>query len=237
MEAVPDDIFQHDLHTMPHGDPAVLAKQAQLNAAAEKEMKAREAAQAKERKAEEARVKKAMAMPTGKQRDSQELLDMKAARARELMVRKISLYYSKLGHKLSSKPPKAFPRDDTALAELLAGIEAELQSQGGVEQAATGLIAFAKVVEQVNATFNPLGLMLSGPRASLASSIEANRKEWDELVTEFAISNAEWFCVGPGKRLLMFVVQVAMAVDSANKGAVNASRVVSQKEKSEVEDL
>ena len=191
MENVPDDILQHDLTTFPREDPAILAKQAQLNAAAEKEMKARAAAEAKEQKASEALARKAMAMPV-KQAPANELRDI---RKRELMAHKIRLYYKLLGHKLSTKEPKTLPKDDASLAELLAAIETELQSKGGIEGAGKLMLGSAFAIEQLNQQFNPFGLQLSGPAASLTGSVAANRAEWDELVTEFAIGNAEWFCV------------------------------------------
>ncbi len=195
MQEVPDDLFRSDMHSFPREDPSVLAKQAQLNAAAEKEQKARAAAEAKEQKAEEARVKKALALPTGKERAAAAVADSKGVRRRELMAHKIRLYYKLLGHKLSSKEPKALPKDDEGLAELLAQVETELHSKGGIEGASKIVLGSAFAVEQLNAQFNPFGLMLSGPVASLSSSMAANRTEWEELATEFAISNAEWFCV------------------------------------------
>jgi hypothetical protein len=191
MEAVPDDLFQHDNTTFPREDPSVLAKQAQINAAAEKEHKAREAAEAKARKAEEALVKKSMALPTKAQKEA--IVDSKAVHKRELMAHKIRLYFAKLGHLITTKEPKTLPKDDEGLATLLAAIETELSSKGGIEMAGKGLIGLCFGFEQVTQQFNPLGLMLSGPTASLTNTVQANRKEWDDLVTEFAISNAEWF--------------------------------------------
>lgn len=188
MEAVPDDLFQHDMHTFPRDDPAVLAKQAQVNAAAEKEIKAREAAEAKERKKDEAMVKKALA-PVKKD------VPHDNARKCQLMAHKIRLYYKKLPHCLSSKEPKTLPKDEEGLAELLAAIETELHSKGGIEMAGKLTIGVCTAVEQLNQQFNPFGLMLSGPAASFTMSVQANRKDWDDLMTEFAISNAELFCV------------------------------------------
>jgi hypothetical protein len=200
MEAVPDDLLRHDLSTFPQENPAVLAKQAAVNAAAEKERKQQEAAEARERKAEEAKVKKSLAMPTGKERATTQTLDV---RKRELIAHKIRLYFKLLGHKLTTKEPKTLPKTDEELLELLAMVETELQSKGGIEGASKLMIGTAFALEQVNAQFNPFGLMLSGPAASLSSSVAANRKEWDELVTEFAISNAEWFV---GKVLIAYVL-------------------------------
>jgi len=231
---IPDDIFQRDMQTFPREDPAVLAKQAQLNAAAEKQQKAQAAAEAKERKAEEALVKKAMAMPA---KGGSKALDVRAVKQRELMAHKIRLYFKLLGDKLSTKEPKTLPKDDEGLAELLATIETELQSKGGIESAGKLMLGGAFAIEQVNQQFNPFGLMLSGPAASLTSSVAANRSEWNDMVTEFAISNAEWFCVGPGKRLLGFMLQMVQVVDAANKRAVSGERVVGKEEAAANEDL
>jgi hypothetical protein len=195
MEAVPDDLFQHDAHTFPQMDPTVAAKQAQVNAAAEKELKARAAAEAKERKAEEALVKKSMALPSKTQKANGAAVDLKVVKNRELIAHKIRLYYKKLGHLLSSKEPKTLPKDDEGLAELLANIETELHSKGGIELASKLVLGVCFGAEQLNQQFNPFGLMLSGPAASFTNTVQANRKEWDDLVTEFAISNAEWFVV------------------------------------------
>jgi hypothetical protein len=195
MEAVPDDLFQHDAHTFPHMDPTVAAKQAQVNAAAEKELKVRAAAEAKERKAEEALVKKSMALPSKTQKANGAAVDLKVVKNRELIAHKIRLYYKKLGHLLSSKEPKTLPKDDEGLAELLANIETELHSKGGIELASKLVLGVCFGAEQLNQQFNPFGLMLSGPAASFTNTVQANRKEWDDLVTEFAISNAEWFVV------------------------------------------
>jgi len=236
MEAVPDDLLQHDLHTFPRDDPSVLAKQAQINAAAERELKARAAAEAKERKAEEAQVKRAMAMPTKAQRDAN-AVDARGVRKRELMAHKIRLYYKLLGHRLSSKEPKTLPKDDESLTELLAQVETELQSKGGIESAGKLMVGSAFALEQLNQQFNPFGLMLSGPAASLTSTVQANKSEWDELVTEFAIANAEWFVVGPGKRLMGFMLQMVQVVDGANKAAVRGERVLSAEERKAAEDL
>jgi hypothetical protein len=89
----------------------------------------------------------------------------------------------------------------------------------------------------VNQQFDPLGLKLSGPVATLSGSLAANRKEWDDLITEFAISNAEWFIVGPGKRLLAFVVQMGQAVHAANTAALNGARAPTEEQRKESEDL
>lgn len=132
-------------------------------------------------------------MPT--KREKQEVTDVKNVRKRELMAHKIRLYYKLLGHKLSSKEPKSLPKDDEGLAELLAQVETELHSKGGIEGASKLVLGGAFAAEQFNAQFNPFGLHLSGPVASLSGSMAANRADWEELATEFAISNAEWFCV------------------------------------------
>lgn len=223
MNAPPDDLFRMD-DTIPTEDPAIAASQAKQRAAFEKEQKAL-AAQEKKMQAEEAKkVKKDMERPGHKEKAAAEV----SARTRENKAHKIRLYYEKLGHKLSTKAPKTLPTDDAKLDELLASIECELHSNGGIEQAGVAFISGMAAVEQLTAVFNPLGLQLSGPAASLSSTVAQNKAKWDELITEFAISNAEYFMIGPGKRLLMFSVQMVMAVDSANKAAAGRSAPASE---------
>jgi hypothetical protein len=219
MQAPPDDLFQRD-STIPTEDPGVAANRVKQQQQLKKEQAALEA-QEKKRAAEEAkRVKKDMATPGTKEKAAA----IVTADKRELKKHKIRLYYEKLGHKLSSKPPKTLPSDDAAIDELLASIECELHSNGGIEQAGTAYLSGMAAIEQLTAVYNPLGLQLSGPAASLSSTVSQNKEKWDELITEFAISNAEWFMIGPGKRLLMFTMQMVMAVDGANKAAIGMRR-------------
>lgn len=222
MQAPPDDLFQRD-STIPTEDPAIAASRVKQQQQLAKERAALEA-QEKKRAAEEAKkVKKDMATPGAKEKAAAAV----TAEKRELKKHKIRLYFEKLGHKLSMKPPKSLPNDDAAIDELLASIECELHSNGGIEQAGTAYLSGMAAIEQLTTFYNPLGLALSGPAASLSSTVAQNKEKWDELITEFAISNAEWFMVGPGKRLIMFTMQMVMAVDGANKAAIGMRRAPS----------
>lgn len=237
MEGVLEDAFQSDIQTFPGADPREVeamqkaeAKRARENAAAEK---ARVAAAKKEA----AVVKKIVSTPVHK--PEAEVSEMARARKRELAAQKIRLYFKHFGHKLSVKEPKSLPKDDSAVFELLAAIETELCSAGGIQQADAMFVHGAAAVEQFTAVYNPLGLQLSGPAASLSATVAANKEQWQETVLEFAIANAEWFMIGPGKRALMLIGQMVMTVDAANKAAIarGSAAPVSEKQKQEVDDL
>lgn len=201
-------MYQHDAHSFPREDPVIAAK---LAAEIQKAQKAEEAAQ---RKVAKERVATAKPTPTTKQQPL-ENNDKKIT----LMHHKIRLYFQHFGDRLVTKLPKSLPRDEAASKELLDSVEAELHSKGGIDQAANMYVNGVVAAERITQVWNPLGLKLSGPAASFSQTVVANREKWNELVTEFAISNAEWFMLGPGKRLLMLTVQTAMAVDAANKVA------------------
>ena len=210
-----DDLFQRD-STIPTEDPAVQAARVKQQQQLQKEQAALAAQEKKRAAAEAKKVKADIAKPGDKEKADA----AKLTSARELKKHKIRLYFDKLGHKLSMKAPKTIPDNDAALDELLSSIECELHSNGGIEQAGNGFVSGCAALEQFTSFYNPLGLMLSGPAASLSSTVVQNRAKWDEMITEFAISNAEWFMLGPGKRLLMFTFQMVMAVDGANKAAI-----------------
>ncbi len=180
------DMLTHDVQTMPAADPAVEERLAKEMAKAQK---AREA-EAKKQRASETKRAPVQREPAPKKEASAGL--DKAAQKRELKSHKIRLYFSKLGHKLSIKEPKAYPRTDEGLDELLTAIETELHSNGGIEKATMMYASAVTGVEQLMPVFNPLGWQLSGPAASLSQTVIASRDQWEELVTEFAISNAEW---------------------------------------------
>ena len=201
------DVIQADLANFPTEDPAraaARAKQEQADAKARKE----------EEKASAARVKKGLAIPP-------QVSDAaKANNDHQVKLLKIRLYFSKLGHKIPIKEPKAMPRTDAEIDELLLMIETHLQSHGGIEMAGTMYQSSFAAVEMLTLQFNPLNLHLSGPAVSLSATVAQNREKWDELLTEFAIAHAEWFMMGPGKRLIGFSIQMIQTVDQANKKAI-----------------
>jgi hypothetical protein len=212
---VPDDLFMHDVQTMPMEDPAIAAK---LRAEVEKANKAQEQAE-----------KKARGRPPGSKNAPKAAAAAPAAPAvntavgasrRQVKLQKIALYFAHLGHKLKQKAPKELPKGDQEIDELLASIECELHAAGGIEKAGVFVVTGAQAIENTMPYFNPLGWDLSGPQVSFAQAVAANQSKWDDLVKEFAISNAEWFCVGPGKRLAATMAQLIFAVDGANKAAI-----------------
>lgn len=236
-----DDVVKADFATFPRDDPADLQRKAKLMVEEDKLRKEMERERKAAEKAEAVAVKKAVATKPAAAAAKEAPAAANASKDNLNRV-KVRLYYQHCSHKLQSKEPKNLHSiGGLELQELLSAIEAELQSHGGIEMAASGLIGISQVAEMLNAQFNPLGLALSGPAASFANTIVSNRKAWDDLLTEFAICHAEWFLVGPGKRLVGFMVQTAMTVDSANKAAIAElyarQRVVPPKEKEEVEQL
>lgn len=231
MEGLPDDVFQNDMRTFPRDDPAVMAKHA--------------AEVAKAQKAEEASIKRVKASKQKEEAYVQKVLESetqkheKTSKTLALYRLKIKQYFAHFGDRLSIKAPKTLPNDEHALKELLDTIEAELCSKGGVGMAGDLFIAGAVATEQLNAMYNPFGLMLSGPAASLTSTLLKNKPQWDDLITEFAIANAEWFMVGPGKRMIGLLFKTAHAVDAANKMAVRMAQQAppSQKGKEEEQEV
>lgn len=222
MEGLPDDIFQHDVNTFPKEDPKIAEMRSKAEAAYLKEKAADDKRKATEIKNLEKAVKATPAKkPVETAKEAKAAASSAAGdfRKRELKLRKIRLYFQKLGDKLSVKEPKTYPKTDEAVDELLAEIESDLHSKGGIQQAGIFYINGCVAIEQISNVFNPLGWDLTGPATSLSATVAANRKQWDDLITEFAISNAEWFMLGPTKRLIGLTVQMILAVDGANKTA------------------
>lgn len=189
-----DELVSKDVNSFPREDPAVLAARAKQMVEDDKIRKEEERRRKQEEKEEAAQVKKLAAsnkpaaQPVAKDPKRQ-------AAEREMKAMKIRLYFRHLPHKIGFKEPKVLPSDDAGLDSLLLSIEAELQSAGGVDIASNMFIGFFGTLEAVTQHYNPLNLHLSGPAASLAGTVQANKKQWEEMVTEFAISNAEWFLV------------------------------------------
>ena len=224
MQGVPEDVFRGDVDSFPDRDPRITAELAKQHEKALKEQKQRDVEEAKRAKKEAAQVKKMQEMPVVAKKQPATKTPVpsatKEARDRELKAHKIRLYFRKLGHKLTVREPKQLPRSDEELDELLASIETELHSQGGIDQAGMLFINGSFAIEAITQQFNPLGLRLSGPAASLTQTVAANKDKWEELITEVAIANAEWFMMGPVKRCMLFMVQMVNTVDQANKAAL-----------------
>lgn len=199
--SVPDDLLQKDLSTFPTQDPRLTAELA-------KQHKQALAAQKQADKEEAAAVKKALATapppPKASTKNAPPSVKQEIAQ-RELKAHKIRLYYDKLGHKLSSKCPKTLPKTDEGLDEILQQIECELHSAGGIEQAGQLYLQSLVGLEELSHHFNPLGLVLSGPAASLSSTVAHNKEKWNDLMTEVAIANAEWFMVSVHQKCIFLV--------------------------------
>lgn len=232
MQAPPDDLFQRD-STIPTEDPAIAASQAKQRQQYEKDQKAFEAQLKKQEAAEAKRVKADIAKPGHKEKAEA----VTSVQKKELKCHKIRLYFEKLGGKLSFKAPKTLPSNEAEIDELLTRIECELHSNGGIEQAGSAYLNGMAMLEQVTQAWNPLGLQLAGPAASLSRTAAENKAQWDDLITEFAIANAEWFMVGPAKRILLFTAQLVMAVDGANKAAIRGAKPASDELKKRAEAM
>ncbi len=238
MQAPPDDLFQKDMSSFPTVDPATAAALAKQQAQIDKERKSAEAERKRQEKEEEKLAKKMNDMPIRAPTTKQVVISVdKQMAALTLKKQKIKLYFAKLGHKLSIKEPKALPEDAAKVDDLLTAIETELHSNGGIEQAAGLYVQGMFGLEILSHTFNPLGLRLSGPAAGLTNTIQKNREKWDELVTEFAIANAEWFMAGPFRRLVSFTVQTVLAVDAANRGGEGGQKPAPKEKQEEAEEL
>lgn len=236
--APPNEMVQEDMRTFPTVDPKITAQLAKQKADWEK-------AKEKERKEEEAaakRVATAINKPVAASKKAVEVVkneDGEDIRKLNLLNLKCHLYFKHFGEKLSIKEPKAYPKTVVGLQELLSSIQIELSSNGGIKNAAGFYLGGVQAVEQLSLQWNPLGLMLAGPKASLSATIAANKKEWDDLVTEFAIEHAEWFMMSSLKRLLAFTVMSVQAVHKANVIAVSSMQQqrASDKMKEEASDL
>jgi hypothetical protein len=239
--AVIDELLSQDYQTFPRDDPAELARQAKRMVEEDKMRKEQEKERKEAEKREAAAVKKAVAMPV-KGKEAPPAAKSGAVPAIALKRMKVQLYFKHLGHKLSLKEPKnLLTMGEEDVDTLLSSIQAELQSAGGIDMASNFFVGGVAAFEQITNQWNPLGLALSGPAASLTGSVAANKDKWEELVKEFAIEYAEYFLMGPGKRLIGFTVQMVNTVDTANKVAIvemlNSRRQVSEDTKAAAKDL
>lgn len=251
MEGLPEEIFQSDINTFPGEDPKITELRRRAREAEERAQAKEEAERARERKREQAQVKKVMEMhgveaepvkrsTRGKKAPQDPVAaEVKASKHRQLMAQKIRLYWDKLGHRLQGSAPKVLPKSEEQLADMLAEIEAQLCSNGGIEQAGALYINACMAVEKVSQHFD-IGFDLAGPGVSFSATVAHNKAQWQDLVTEVAISNAEWFMVGAGKRLLATTIQMMMACSNANRaGAAMAqgTKAPSDKMKEEADEL
>jgi len=226
MQAIPDDLFNMDERSFPAPQPTASEKKTQ--AAKEKE----------DAKAAKAATPRTRAAPQ-QQQQPQPQPQQKALtdRQRAVITLKISLYFQHFGERLSFKQPAKLPKDDESLQELLLTIETELSSAGGIGVATQTYLGAVNLIEQGSRYFNPLNLQLEGPVASFSATVAQNRKQWEDIVTECAIANAEWFMVGPVKRLLGVTFMMAQSVDAANKAGLARERPLSAEEKKLADEL
>lgn len=238
--APPNEMVQEDMRSFPTVDPKVTAQLAKQKADWDK-------AREKERKEEEASAKRAAALhgsakkPAAKTAEVAKNEDGEDIRKLNLLNMKCHLYFKHFSDKLSIKEPKAYPKTVAGLQELLNAIQVELSSAGGIKNAAAIYQSGIEGAEQLTLRWNPLGLMLVGPATSFSQTIANNKKEWEDLVTEFAIEHAEWFMMSSFKRLVAFTLMTAQTVHKANVMAIvgmqQKQRAASDKMKEEASDL
>jgi len=220
MEAIADDDFK----SMPQRDPVETER---MKEKAIKEAKAEDAERAKRDKEAIAAAKKAVG---GKTKPLPKEHAPKPVSV-DLKLQKIKLYFSKLGHKLSFKEPKSYPKTEEGVDELLREIEVELKSRGGIEGAANIYMGACALAENLTTQYD-FGIRLHQP-FSFSATVAKSRDKWEDIVTEFSIANAEWFLVSPLWRLLGFTMQMAAAVDANNKAQLTAPVSADLKEKTE----
>jgi len=220
-----------DFMKQAHNDMQSFPNPAGAQAAAKAEKREKE--EEKARKAEEAAAKrKAKAAEPKAQAASKPKIASAPpeSRAKEMKLMKIRLYVEKLGHKLHDVYiPKTLPKDEDDIDSLLASIEISLQSSGGIAMAETGFVNVCGLAEMANAYMGS-PMLLSGPALSLSGAAAQSQDAWKDLVTEFAIGYAEWFIVGPGKRLIAFTYGLASQVHAMNVAAMRGGGPPKEKE-------
>ena len=204
MEGAITGIAELDMQHFPQQDPKVRAAEEKER---QKQQKERKRLQPKPRKVTKAEVNEmerlaAEATPPPE-------FDCHAA------LRKIELYFAKLGHKIKYKPKrkptvKSTPEE---LQDILYNIEQDLAIGQGMDVCIEGYRAGMHGVETLHHMFNPLGLDLNG----LGAAVDEKRDVWQDLMIEFAIKHEDWFAMGVEKRIIFFTVQTIMAVDGANR--------------------
>ncbi len=182
-----DDVVIHDLKTFPQEDPRAAALRKKEIKQHDKEHKlpsSKAFSLATKRTLVEGAAKKAGGLPE-----------------MALLRRKVTLYYEKLGSKISHKRPKTLPRDVQKLRELKEIIEAELNSAGGIEQAKAGYLTSVGLLEQ----FSPL-LPFDFRCQGLTKVVQDNQEVWNDMLVQFSIEHAEWFMMGEFSLFGSFVI-------------------------------
>jgi hypothetical protein len=137
------------------------------------------------------------------------------------LVRRIKQYHAKFGSQIGTKLPRGFGVKNSLedLQQLMHDIELDVNS-ASAQHTAVALFAGAfQGFQQLTQLYNPLDLRLSGPRADLVSTLQAQQSTWMPMIEEFAIKYEKWFAVGVEKRLLFYAAGVILLVNKANKEA------------------
>lgn len=224
---VPDDLFVHDVQSFPREDPRMVEQRQKMQQQAEKLQKAEEAAAKKAEKEQVAasKAKRANAPPPINEAKAEEFRQAKLAKELALKQQKIRLYFQKLSHKLQMKEPKVYPKTLEATNELLESVEGELASQTGIDSARQYYFMALQGLEAADkASGYQLGV--SGPAVSITQAAANSKKDWEDLITECAIANAEWLMFGPVKRTLAFTARLVMGVRAANQAALSQRQQV-----------
>lgn len=243
MSGVPDHMLQHDLNSFPAEDPKHTTARMIAQAKEEKARKADEAERKKRDKEELNAVKKILQQPLPQEKKAavaMKKVEIEVSdKQKALDILKIQLYFKEFAEKISVEQPKVLPKTSEQIRELRLAIEADLQSQGGIAQASNMYMTGVALAEQFSVMYPQFGINLAGPRINLSSAMMQNKKQLDELVKEFAICNADWLMVGPGKRLLGFTLQMGLMTSQLNAGSIAPQNAKTSQEElqKEAEDL
>lgn len=205
--APPEDLLHHDMQNFP-GATNPVDLQAQAKAA-----KAEAAALLKKQKAEEAAVKRATAAPKQKAEPAH---DDKAASRLSMKHHKLRMLQARFGDRVSVKLPKTLPSTEEATDELLRQFSAELSSGRVLEVAGTLFIQGVNAAATFNDQHRLWNVELCGPKAHLGNTLVAQQEVWKDMLDEFAILHCEWFMMGPGLRLVGYLMATGAAVHAAN---------------------
>jgi hypothetical protein len=173
--------------------------------------------------AEKRAQKQQQPAPTKAQLDAVEKLSDAAKHEREadeksILVRRINQYYSAFADRITYKLPRNFGVKQTLeeVKDVLRNVELDLHASGSADYACMLYEQGIGMVQDLSKWYNPLKLALSGPKADLKGTVEAQRSAWVPIMQELAIKYERWFAVGPERRLLFFTASLITQVHRAN---------------------
>lgn len=233
---------QEDFKTFMEADPAL-----------KKEQK-KEADAAKKQKGEltKEQVKLAGKFTEEMKQQKQEQVE---AKEKEELIRKLGDYIAHMKQyypeKLEAlKVPKTFGAKNT-LQELRVWVlqaEHELNKTGGLQTLEAAWRHGFAALEKFNSQFDPLGLDLTNLGTAAKFSLEPRQVQTEQgvivvpgpakpLLSEFAVKYSSWFSSSVEWRLGLMVVQMVIAVDTANKQGKKMEKPATEESKDAVNNL